>query len=275
MRLSKTESGHDLFTYDTVADMVQFCDSRKYVSQFEGFAGKKLPTWKSVEEAVNVPDPRALKILRDMVDRLLAEPLPEIKSHMRKLRYNDFDGDELDYDRLRAGQEYWRKAVREEASGPTEVTIVTDISANATINATDVYWRGAAAIALTTILEAAGYRVELWVIEGTSPCYGEKRKILSAGCLKKTHETLDASGIVNAISSWFYRSVDFTIVKTQAAYLNRKIEGVGGAYTPTQSDLDALTPDVLRIYTAGVFSFKGSFEMVKAELERVTSKKGN
>ena len=143
-----------------------------------------------------------VQTLNRMVDELSASDFPEVVSHKRRTSFNPDDGDEIDLDRLRNGQEYWRKSVRQETAGPTDVTIWTDCSAPCSVKSLDILWRGASAIALTKILEERGYTVQLWLTAGGRGVNMSEmaQKNYFALMVKDAGEPMDQTSVLNAVS---------------------------------------------------------------------------
>lgn len=195
--------------------------------------------------------------------------LPPIHSHVRRIRYSEDNGDEIDLDRMRAGQEYWRESKREVATGPTEVTIFTDLTARKYTDNMDVLWRGAAAIAMTRILERAGYRVELWAVQGGRNHSDNSKRYVDGVCLKRTSDGLDESSIVQGVSAWYYRGVLLVAELGHEKELGHPVHTTNWCSEPTQDDLDKMSRDPLRIYSSGVFTFHGAVRMMEAELTRI------
>jgi hypothetical protein len=97
---------------------------------------------------------------------LAAELRPLIPSPMgprRRLRWSD-QGDSLEMGRVYSGQldRAWRSMPRQRDRAPRVISIDADVGQNAGVDAEDLFWAGAAAVALTDALEDAGYRVELF-----------------------------------------------------------------------------------------------------------------
>jgi hypothetical protein len=173
---------------------------------------------------------------------------------------------------MMAGQPaFFKKTERKEKSGPTEMTIVIDTSTPYWVDPQDVLWRGAAAIALTHILEEKGYKVELWVINGSN-LYREIN-VMTACCLKRPADPLDSSTLINTVSGWFYRTAIFTLLSTICEKEGQEMNiGYGGAYTAVESELDLLTVDELRVYSAGFFTFDGALGVIEAEMKKLAER---
>ena len=258
-----------MLAYESVSEMVSKMNPAKYVGAQYGYSDPQwsgtaaLNTWEKILEACQKPDEKCLEVLKNLMKRLGELPMPELKSHLRKRRYSMDDGNEVDLDRMRSGQEYWQTSARESSTGPTTVTIVTDITAMAARTPEEIFYRGAAALTLASMLEAKGYTVALYAVEGDYFRDGayQHKPMINAVCLKEAGAPFDVSTLVNTLSGWFYRLGVFTLLYT----LNAQIS----VYRPNAVDLDQLTPDVNRIYVYGIFSFAEAASLVESALKKI------
>ncbi len=270
MRLIELKNGGEIWQFDSVAEVTGFSAAAKFMSLSEGFVGEDLQSWDAVQKRTERDWAEGMYTLNQFVERLRKMEIPEIKSHKRKVQFNDHEGDEVDYDRLYSGQAFYRKSERESVEGSTIVTVVIDTTTPAHKDSTNILWRGAAAIALTEILEEKGYSVNLWVVNGTELYEGSSRPIMTACCLKRCSDPLDSSTLINTVAGWFYRTVTFTLLFTICGKQGKKpAMGLGKCHTPSQDELDYITPDELRMYLAGVFSFDGTISAIRHELNRI------
>ena len=203
-------------TFDSVEDLISSCQAvresaTKNVNPFNrlDWVGRSFYSWPEVYSAARSPWDAGRQVVERMVGQLESTDLPKPKSRKRKTRFAEDDGSELDYDRLRSGQEFWRRCERQNTNGPQTVTIVIDLNANCGVDHEDILWRGAAAIAMTHVLEQADFRVELWVIHCANKAYQDKTGHCNAVCLKRAGDPLDIATFSAAVSGWFYRSLMF------------------------------------------------------------------
>jgi hypothetical protein len=172
------------------------------------FIGRQFSTLAEVYQAARSAWPEGVEIIEGMVKELEDADLPKPTSRKRKVRFSEDDGAELDNDRLRSGQAFWRTTRRENSRGPQVVTIIIDVNANGDVAHRDIMWRGAAAIAMTKVLEEAGFRVELWTVHAAQKVYtGAGAGHFHAVCLKRPGDPLDIATFSAAVSGWFYRTV--------------------------------------------------------------------
>jgi hypothetical protein len=265
MNLETTDKGHHLFKFESVTEMIGFVDGKHYKEMEAGFVGARLGSWEDAMKKAENVWAEGRFTLDQFIEKLKKLSLPEIGSFVRQTNFDSDDGDEIDMDRLNNGEPFWRKTEREQKSGCMEVTVFSDVSANAGTSPLDLLWRGAAAIALTSVLEDKGYSVDLWVVEGTTVGWN-KKNIINACRVKAPGVPMVFDTIVNSMAGWFYRTVDFTLYRTQLAHLNIVSEGYGGAYTPIPAELDMISPDPNRIYSSGVFSFDHAATLMEREI---------
>lgn len=276
--LTSRWSGSTIHCFDSVEEVVEACSGRQYQSLDQEATGMRLPTWESVLAAIDRPWQQGLQAVDKFVAQLEQREMPELRYVKRRINYEEGDGDEIDLDRLRAGQPYWRISRRESVIGPTEVTIVTDVSAEKFVSPTDILWRGAAAVAMAKILEDRGYSVGLWVTRCSCPFASSSgngdadssNRVTVAICLKQPGDRLDVSTLVNAVSGWFYRTVLVTLTKTLAAREGKKLaKGLGTPERPYGSELDLFTSEVNRLCSMSSFSYSGAMSAVEWGLEKV------
>ena len=266
-----TGKSRDLFAFNSMTEITEFCNPSLFKQGRSKFVGRDdLNTWDSTSTATKTDWLHGLEVLQRFVEDLRKAEIPEVKSHKRKAGFSFEEGDEVDYDRLMSGQEFFRTVKRESTTGPTTVTIVIDTTTPASQDSDNILWRGAAAIALTILLEEKGYSVELWVVNGSSLYAGKDTKVMTSCCLKECSDPIDFSTLVNTVSGWFYRSITFTLLDTLCAHAGEKVAlGYGYCAEPDQTDLDQFNSDELRIYASGVFSYNGALSLMTSELERI------
>jgi len=208
----------ECFIFDSIRDMAVDSEKATYAHKdpyqphdFDRlhFYGREI---RDLEHAVKIstePWDDGLKIIQEMIDELRDSKLPMLTSKKRRSVWRMDDGDDVDMDRLRSGQEFWRKSQREKTPGSGTITIISDMRAACIVNANNILWRGAASIVLTYLLEQAGYRVELWAGQAGAQAYTDHSEMMVAARIKTHQEPLNLGTAVASVSSWFYRSVGF------------------------------------------------------------------
>lgn len=272
MRQIKSSLENDVFLFDSMVEVFDYINpklSDTYLQAGSGFIGEKFESWADVQNKAKSAWDYGMSVLQSFVERLQKIDMPELKSRKRRVRFNTDGGDEVDIERLLTGQPYWRESRREESSGPTEVTIVMDATATAGVAADNILWRGAAGVALAQILEQRGYLVELWIVDAGKLFADSQNQVIIACNLKRPQDPLDVSTLVNVASGWFYRTVTFTLMASICEKTGHPLSpGLGRVYMPKPADLDAITPDELRIFSAGVFTFSGAVQVIEREMQR-------
>lgn len=204
--------------FDSVAEQVEWATSMPLLLRHErlvnkpnseAFTGRLFRDWQHIAESANKAWSEGLAMLDDAREQLRDIDAPQPMDRRRRPRFDEQGGDDVDFDRLRSGQAYWRRTERQHTVGPIDLTIVVDICANGNVQAKDIIWRGVAAIALAEVMEASGYRVELIAVERSSHAYTDGAGLLQYVTLKQLYEPLDATTLINATSGWFFRTIGF------------------------------------------------------------------
>lgn len=173
------------------------------------FIGRKLRTHAAVHAACTGAWDDGVRIVEKMVDGLATADLPTPVCRNRRTCFRADDGQEVCIDRLRSGQDFWRDSRRTPASGPTVLTICVQIGGRASLAARDLQWRGAAALAAASVLESAGFRVELWAVNQSGQTYTDGVGSFTAVRLKGASDPLDVPTMAVACSGWFFRTALF------------------------------------------------------------------
>ena len=276
MRQTTTKNGSLLFTFESTADVEAVAAKHPYTPGGGGdweFVGRELLTFRDASEASRSLWDYGKKVLDGMVQDLLDAKLPEPKDTRRRTRFHEDNGDELDLDRLRSGQPYWRLAEREDCQGQQTVTVLVDCCAVADVPSDAILWPGAAAVALACLLEEKGYRVELWALtSGHGRFEKVKEKVVTACRLKRPEDPLDRSSLTNAVCGWYFRTVVFTLLRSLAREVGTvATSGLGNSEATDPGDLRAITSDECRIHVSSTYSRSGAVALVRHELEKFAS----
>jgi hypothetical protein len=161
-----------------------------------------------VKARIGEPWPEGLDEVQWMLFELRKTALPPITCQKRRPRFAD-GGDEVDLDRLRAGQECWRTTRRESVTGPQTFCLVADMGTPGGKASMDILWRGAVAIVLADLLEAQGHRVEVWAACRQVRAFRNGAGSFQAVCLKRADQPVDIATLTNAVSGWCYRTLFF------------------------------------------------------------------
>lgn len=180
--------------------------------------GKTVTEWygvkgghKQVSRLTREGWPEGAARVMELRDRLSVSA-PAAHVQRRGRRWSD-QGDALDIHRVYAGRldAAWQRTCRIERIAPVAVTLVVPLGGAWTLNADQLFWRGAATLVIADRLAAAGHPVEIvGVAATTSVCNGidECAEIV----IKHRHAPLDLSSIATVVclSGWS-RTVKFRI----------------------------------------------------------------
>lgn len=232
------------------------------------FIGRRFRSLKETEVAALGRWEEGIALVESMAEELRqALKVAPPKSRRRRTQFSDVDGVELDLDRLRSGQDFWRTTRREVTSSPANLTLSVDVAANGNRAPEEIIWRGVAAIVLTEMLEQAGYRVELWAHEAGFDAYTDGTDEMIAVCLKSLSDVLDRSTLVNAVSGWFFRTVFFSEITR--SHEGRSVQvGLGKHRIPSREELAAITHDPDTIVVQNVWTRHDAALLVRGILAR-------
>ena len=132
---------------------------------------------------------------------------------------------------------------------------------------------------MTKILEAAGYRVELWACAYTERLWasggsnGRRSSYDTDGgsfaLLKATSDPLDEATLIAAVSGWCYRTVWFRswVMGEMDTHI-----GLGHAIKPRAEDVDQVSRDENRILIAGAWSYRVAVDLIRNTLAKLATK---
>ena len=282
--------------FDSLEEMIARCDEclkRGGDGVFEhglnnrDWVGRYFGSWADVVAAVRSPWPEGAETLERLVTELGDLDLPRPVSRRRRVRPSEDDGDEVEFDRLRAGDPaYWQRPVRERAYGPQRICIVSSISTSLIVRPQDIFWRGAVSILLTNLLEQAGYDVELAAGWKVINMYGKKdprgrvRRGTGDGLyhtltLKPAGRPLDEGEVANALSGWCFRSLWF-----QTSCLLRPHQCSSSLGTPVRMHPDdpqlaeAVAGASLTATVDGVFSREAAINWIRKTIATINTEHG-
>lgn len=189
--------------------------------------GYYFPVWKAVLDKCQEAHTETVEQVESMIEELEGSDIPQPMVHKRRPRFRDNDGDEIDLDRLRGGQDYWRVCERQATVGSQIKTIIVNLSTSINVDVDDIHWRGAAAITLCHLLEAAGYQCEIWGVHTVSECYNNKDGHFHAIKLKDCYGSIDIDSLSTTVSGWFYRTIWFALKERPELRLSGIKDGLG------------------------------------------------
>lgn len=138
--------------------------------------------------------------------------------------WNDYDGDELDPERLYAGAPCLARRVKQTGQRIKGVArVYVNVCENADIKADKMLWKTYAAARLVDSMEAAGQRCEIYAAFASIGTYKEERRdgwICTK--IKSSEEPLNVALCLNVFSPWMLRYWYFAIInKTGKAYSHK------------------------------------------------------
>lgn len=233
----------------------------------EGWTGITPRDWDGCVKLTTEPWPKAVDQVQSIISSLVeGDALPRPKSRKRVRRFSEDDGCELSLERFQAGHDWWETTYRANRRGPSTVTILTNLDAGCATGPYSIFWRGAAAIAATDILENAGYLVELFMwCKGCrvypSKSMGRRTDVqLTILRLKEAGNPPDIQKLCCSLSAWYLRVMVFGSFHLAS----RTPKSIGGA------DFTLLPIDIAQIDMEGAFevqvpvSVKGLDGAIKA-----------
>lgn len=173
--------------------------------------GEDLTDWESVEAACWEPWKEGIECVQRVMDKILNSGLPMPQDRKRRPRWAEDTGHEVCPDRWMGGQQdYWRSSHRMKSTGPTTVSLLTNLDAISGDHPETVMWRGAGAVAIADILENAGYNVDMHIwCRGSSVFQDRYSGQFTSINIKKPGEPVDVGGLITILTSWFTRAVVF------------------------------------------------------------------
>lgn len=129
----------------------------------------------------------------------------------KKYVYDEFDGDDMNYDRLLEGFPAMRKRVKQHGIGSGRlVNVYVVISENCCVGYEQMLNKAFTAMQIVDSLESLGYRVAVWACDSTRDTGGSYNGVNDVNyqvmvCLKKHEDSLNKPLIMNGISPWFFR----------------------------------------------------------------------
>jgi len=224
------------------------------------FVGRPFSTWDDVTKAVGEPWEAGLKMLDKVRDQLSSVELPRPKNIRRQPCWSDEAGDELDLDRYRAREPFWRTSHRARATAPRVVTMAVNIAASCAMSSLAIAWRGATACMMADILEAQGYRVEILAACIMSGVWRNGNSNLQGTWIKKVDERCDIADLINALSGWYFRTVLFGSTGLTGKYAVSHMGMPGKVTKEMVKAIDPATSDECWLIE-GAFDFRSAVSL--------------
>jgi len=189
-------------------------EDRIHASFTASFLGRNdIRSLADVGELRSKKDEKLLRTIDRKIEELDSE-LPDPTEIKRSRTFDEFDGDEVDYDRLRSGQEFWHASEKRETTGVQNVIINIQQNASGMTDSKSIADRCATAIALAKKLESAGYGVEVNVFNYNTNVFdglrqGSNNRLLTIIPAKTFDQGLDIVGLANLTAPWMFRTYTF------------------------------------------------------------------
>lgn len=201
---------------------------------------RSLDDWES---KINETDKDAMAIVEELEKKIDDKELPKPQSRVRRRQFDEYDGDDICYDRLRSGQKFWRTTRRETMAGPATMTLLINVSTSWSIKSKDILWKAAAGLVAAKKLEEAGYRVELWLVNASWNTY-DNRSV--GGCqavrLKRPQDPINLASLSTAATGWYYRTSFFASIEASMQG-HQATMSLGTPCAITESLVKEITPD--------------------------------
>lgn len=263
----------DCYLYESWPELVEYSiKNGRYDADwgFNGFVGRRFSGWEDVLGTLYRPWPEGVQVVDRMLAALEGIELPKPQDRKRRPRFSDDSGDELDFDRLRSGQDFWRTSRREAATGPVAITVMSDLCTAGSVSAADILWRGAAGIALINILEAAGYLAEFWAFD---PCTANHENpdtlyrdwgMFNAVRLKAAGDPVDIGTLATAISGWAYRTIWFRAISIGSQPYN-----IGGTRAAYPEEIELMSDDPKKIVVSDIWTLEAAVERIEKAIHDI------
>lgn len=135
---------------------------------------------------------------------------PRVESTRRR-RVRSDQGDELEVQALLRGDlsRAWMRTRRQSRPGLRVIRLLVNVGGPSHTTASELFWRGAAALRAVEALEGAGYSVELWAGSGAEKCSSSIDRAAVFCCIKSSDTPLDLSRLAGlvALPAWFRTEV--------------------------------------------------------------------
>lgn len=159
---------------------------------------------------------------------------PQVQS-IRRRRVRGDKGDSLDIHAVNSGKldKAWIRRQKRKTSAPPVLKMALNIAANCETSAKTLYWRGAASVMLTRLLEKAGYMIDISAYCASVSTYADGQYKNSAACfqLKKSGDSLLVNNLMACLGlSGFFRSYGFKAL----ASCNQPMAFNYGSTSPTK-----------------------------------------
>lgn len=135
----------------------------------------------------------------------------DVGGSSREYKYDEFDGDDMNYDRLLEGFPCMRKRIKTHGIGSGRlINLYVVVSENCGVSHKEMLNKSLTAIRIADMLENMGYRVSIYSCDHTNDRWGSFKGESGVDyqlsvCLKRPEDSLNKGLILTGISPWFFR----------------------------------------------------------------------
>lgn len=200
------------YKYDSITDFYRACDTctkNGDINHYNRISEADDPDFRglSCEEIYKsmYSYTKGIELLRNI------DLTSSIGGSSRQYKYDEFDGDDLNYDRLLDGFPAMRKRIRKSGSGVGKfIDIYINISELCNVTYPQLLNKAYTAVKLIDFLENNGFRVAVYSCDYTRDIFGHYEDESDVFyevevCLKKHEDSLSLGLILTGISPWFFR----------------------------------------------------------------------
>lgn len=216
------------FKYDSISDFYKHSDIVTKEGDKERHEKESLtdsPLFRGLDTATILNSKYCYKSGIDAIKNI--ELTSNIGGSAIKYKYDETDGDDMNYDRMLDGFPAMLKRVRKKGYGTGKfVDIYINISENCNIDYSKMINKAHAAIQLIDFLEKNGFRVAVYSCDYTNDPSGTYKGQTGVQyslevCLKKHEDSLNLGLILTGVSPWFFR---YHMFKHQIASYNPSVD---------------------------------------------------
>jgi len=189
---------------------------------------------EAVRDAITHGWPAGVRRMREAMDDL-GEDIARPRS-VRRARIKRDHGQEVDMQAMWRGRAdiAWTDCTRQVRTTAQVITIAANITALRHVDASALFWRGAAVLKLADMLTEAGYNVRIVAVRKTEKAYQDHRAILQRVTVKEPTAPLDMNALASTVClSGFFRVVLFL---NQCAVNLKITESLGNSEVYTAQD---------------------------------------
>ena len=173
---------------------------------------KDLDSFEGAIKAAESRWPYGIKKFSSAMRKVEHAVLPSPIDMRRRPRFDPWEGDEVDRDRLYAGMDFWRGPTTRKLSNSNTICIVVNCSSPWQREGEEIMWRGIAGTLIADQLEDSGYRVELWACRAGTDTLRDAEDYEDIDCytatlVKDSSQPLNWPIMINTMTGWYYRTI--------------------------------------------------------------------